>query len=208
MLAASPVLPAALREAAGNVGDWQVRNMGTIGGNVSHADPASDHPTVLTALGATFRAARASGTRSISPLEFFTGIFNTALDAQELLTAIEVPVNKKGTGSAYAKMSHPASGYALLGAAAVVALEDGICTEASVALGGLTQKATKAPSVEAALLGKRLDDAAISAAAEAVADDLGGEILGDIHASSGYLRAMAPVFVRRALAQAADRAGQ
>jgi carbon-monoxide dehydrogenase medium subunit len=94
----------------------------------------------------------------------------------------------------------------MLGVAASITLKDGVCTAASVAFGGLTPKATKAPSVEAALIGKELDQGTLAEAAKAVADDLGAEILGDIHASAEYRRAMAPVFVRRALILAADRA--
>ena len=207
-VAASTDLPTALREAAGNIGDLQVRNRGTIGGNVAHADPASDHPTVLTALGATFYTTGPSGQRFIPCENFFTGFFECSLGIQDVLTAIEVPVHEKGTSSAYVKMVHPASGYAILGAAAVVTIKDGKCTAASVAVGGLTPKATKAPSVEAALVGQALDEAGIAAAAKAVEDDLGDDLLGDFYTSAEYRKAMAPVYVQRALKTAAERAMQ
>jgi carbon-monoxide dehydrogenase medium subunit len=207
-LAASALLPTAIREAASNVGDRQVRNRGTLGGNVSHADPASDHPTVLTALGATFNIMGPSGWRSVPASGFFTGLFETKLGMHEILITIDVPLHKKGTGSAYAKMANPASGYAMLGVAALVTLEGEKCTAARVALGGLTPMAIHAPSVEAALLGKNLDEAAIAAAANAVVDDLGRELLGDIHTSANYRKAMAPVYIRRALNLAAERARQ
>jgi carbon-monoxide dehydrogenase medium subunit len=205
-VAASAELPTALREAAGNIGDRQVRNRGTIGGNIVHADPASDHPTVLTALGATFYTEGPSGQRFIPAETCFTGFFETTIGAQDVLTAVDVPSHATGTGSAYAKMVHPASGYALLGAAAVVTIQDGKCTAASVAVGGLTPKATKAPSVEAALVGQVLDEARIAEAARAVADDLGDDLLGDFYTSAEYRKAMASVYVRRALKKAAERA--
>ncbi|MFQ5399804.1 MAG: FAD binding domain-containing protein [Anaerolineae bacterium] len=206
-VAASSDLPTVLSEAAGMIGDPQVRNRGTVGGNVAHADPASDLPTVFTALGATFHITGPNGSRDVAAGDFFTGLFETALGDGELLTGISVPAQGAGTGSAYAKMFNPASRYAMVGAAAVVTVENGTCTAASVAVGGLTPHATSAPSVAAALAGKALTADAIAAAADAVQDDLGGEILGDIHASADYRRQMAPVFVRRALTAAAARAG-
>jgi aerobic carbon-monoxide dehydrogenase medium subunit len=208
LLAANPSLPQALREAAANVGDWQVRNRGTLGGNVSHADPASDHPAVLSALGATFHMLGPKGQRSVPAEQFFTGLFETNLAADEILTAVEVPTQAKGTGSAYAKMAHPASGYAMLGAAAVITREGDRCKSVRVVVGGLTPKATRAPSVEAALTGKTLNAAAIEAAAKAVTDDLGDDVLGDFLASPEYRKEMLPSYVRSALTLAAERSGQ
>ena len=208
MVAASADLPGALADAARNIADLQVRNRGTVGGNVAHADPASDLPTVFTALGATFHVTGPNGERSISASDFFTGMFTTGLADNEVLTAVEVPVHASGTGSAYAKMINPASGYAMVGAAAVVTMTDGKCTQASVAVGGLTPSATRAPSVEAALAGKALDEANIAMAAGEVENDLGGDLLGDMHAGADYRKAMAPVFVKRALLAAAARASQ
>jgi len=208
MVAASADLPGALADAARNIADLQVRNRGTVGGNVAHADPASDLPTVFTALGATFHVTGPNGERSISASDFFTGMFTTGLADNEVLTAVEVPVHASGTGSAYAKMINPASGYAMVGAAAVVTVADGKCTQASVAVGGLTPSATRAPSVEAALAGKALDEANIAIAAGEVENDLGGDLLGDMHAGADYRKAMAPVFVKRALLAAAARASQ
>ena len=208
MVAASADLPGALADAARNIADLQVRNRGTVGGNVAHADPASDLPTVFTALGATFHVTGPNGERSISASDFFTGMFTTGLADNEVLTAVEVPVHASGTGSAYAKMINPASGYAMVGAAAVVTVADGKCTQASVAVGGLTPSATRAPSVEAALAGRALDEANIAMAAGEVENDLGGDLLGDMHAGADYRKAMAPVFVKRALIAAAARASQ
>jgi carbon-monoxide dehydrogenase medium subunit len=206
MVAASSDVPTVLSEAAGMIGDPQVRNRGTVGGNVSHADPASDLPTVFMALGATFHIQGPGGSRSVNAEDFFVDLFMTALGDDELLVAVEVPA-ANGAGSAYAKLFNPASRYAMVGAAAVVSVANGVCSAASVAVGGLTPKATKANSVGAALVGQALSDDNIAAAAAAVANDLGDDVTGDIHADANYRRSMAPVFVKRALMKAAERAG-
>lgn len=205
-VAASGDVPRVMSEAAGWIGDPQVRNRGTIGGNVAHADPASDMPTVLTALGATLHITGPNGDRTVAATDFFVDLFATDLKDDELLTAIEVPAEGAGTGSAYAKLFNPASGYAMVGAAAVVTADGGNCSAASVAIGGLVPHATKASSVESALVGKALSADNIAAAAEEVVNDLGDEILGDIHASADYRKAMASVYVKRALTAAAERA--
>ena len=206
MVAASSDVPKALSEAASMIGDPQVRNRGTVGGNVSHADPASDLPTVLTALGAKFRIAGPNGMRTVDAADFFTDLFETALGEDELLIGVGLSPEGNGTGSAYAKLFNPASRYAMVGAAASVTMQGNKCEAASVAVGGLTSKATACPSVVAALVGQKLDDDAMAAAATAVANDLGDDVMGDIHASADYRRAMAPVFVKRALMSAASRA--
>jgi carbon-monoxide dehydrogenase medium subunit len=208
-LAASPELrnaATALADAAAMVGDPAVRNRGTIGGNIAHADPASDLPTVLVALDARIVAAGSGGERTIPADQFFTGIMTTALAEDEIVTAIEVPASGRGHGSAYEKFSHPASRYAVLGVAAWVAVSNGTCSAARVALGGLLPNARRAGSVERALIGKALDEDAIAAAADQVAADLGNDVAGDIYASAEYRGAMAPVFTKRALANAAARA--
>lgn len=207
-VASSKEVPSALSEAAGFVGDIQVRNKGTIGGNIAHADPAADIPPVLVALDAKVHAQGPNGSRTISASDFFKGFFETALEKNEVLTAIEVPPQGAGTGSGYANMENPASGYPMVGAAAVITLENGKCASASVVLGGLTPKPTKAPSVEAALVGKELNSENIATAAEAVQGDLNeDEILDDIHASAKYRKAMATVYVKRAVTKAVERAG-
>jgi len=206
VIAASDDVPAALSEAAGNIGDQQVRNRGTIGGNVANADPASDLPTVLLALGATFHILGPKGQRAVAADEFFKGLFETALADGEILTSIEVPAEGKGSGSAYAKLDHPASRYALVGAAISVSVSGGKFTAVRAAIGGLTESATRLKSVEEALAGNPAGDDALYAAAEATPSDL-GIVMGDAHASSDYRKAMAPVFVRRALASAVARAG-
>ncbi|MXY22974.1 MAG: xanthine dehydrogenase family protein subunit M [Acidobacteria bacterium] len=197
---------AALAEAASQIGDPAVRNRGTIGGNLAHADPASDLPTVLAALGATLSVVGPGGERSIAADGFFQGLMMTALGENEVLTAITVPA-AGGAGSAYAKFPHPASRYAVVGAAANVTASNGTCSGASVAVGGLTPAPVRCAGVEGALSGQALTAEAIAAAAEAVAGDVGEDLIGDVFASAEYRKAVASVYVRRALTAAAERAG-
>ena len=206
-----------LADAAGGLGDPAVRNRGTIGGNVSHADPASDLPTVLTALGASFNLQGPSGSRTVAADEFFIGPFQTAVGADEVLTGVSVPALAANQVAEYAKMAHPATSFAVVGAAAVVTLEgDGHghnhghdhdhghdhaprCTAARVAVGGLTPKPTRSPAVEAALAGKDLTLDSIAEATALVAGDLGDDLLGDVYASADYRRNMAGVELKHAL---------
>jgi len=195
----------ALADAAAIVGDPAVRNRGTIGGNVAHADPASDLPTVLVALGASIEVAGPKGKRTIAAADFFTGIMTTAIGDDEILTDVVVPAAARGQASAYAKFSHPASRYAVVGAAAFVTVANGTYTAAHVAIGGLVSHAQRLPSVEARLKDQALSDAAIDTAAAETTKDL-GDVNGDIFASAEYRRAVAPVYVKRAIAAAAARA--
>ena len=197
----------ALGEAAGLIGDPAVRNRGTIGGNVAHADPASDLPTVLRALDAAIAVTVDDGERSIPAADFFEGMMETALGDHDIVTAIEVPAAGAGQGQAYVKFSHPASRYAVVGAAAAVTLVGGTVGVVAVALGGLVPAARRAASVEEALAGQAPTADAIAAAAVAVSADLGDELIGDIYASAEYRRAMAPVCVKRALRAAVERSG-
>ncbi len=195
----------ALADAAAMVGDPAVRNRGTIGGNVAHADPASDLPTVLIALGATLISTGPKGERTIPADVFFTGIMTTALAEDEILTAVQVPVLARGQGSAYEKFSHPASRYAVIGAAAVVTIKDGSFVAARVAIGSLLPHARRAAAVEKALTGKATGDT-IAAAVKQVTTDLGNDATGDIFASAEYRSAMAPIYLKRAIAAAVERA--
>ena len=211
-----------LAEAAGGVGDPAVRNRGTIGGNVSHADPASDLPTVLTALGASFNLQGPSGARTVAADDFFIGPFETAVGADEVLTGVSVPALAANQVAEYAKMAHPATSFAVVGAAAVVTLEGEAhghghdhgdhghdhghghnhaprCTAARVAIGGLTPKPTRSPAVESALAGSELTLNSIADATALVAGDLGGDLLGDVYASADYRRSMAGVELKHAL---------
>lgn len=199
--------PSALAEAASMIGDPQVRNRGTVGGNVAHADPASDLPAVFAALGATFTAVSKSGSRDIAASDFFTGLFESALGDDEILTGIKVGAETGSRGSAYAKMFNPASRYAVVGAAAVVGLgDDGSCTECTVAVGGLTPSAMVLDAVGSALVGKPVTEENAEAAASAAAEAVGDDVMGDLYAGADYRREVLPVFVTRALLTAASRA--
>jgi aerobic carbon-monoxide dehydrogenase medium subunit len=197
---------AALADAAASVGDPAVRNRGTIGGNIAHADPASDLPTVLVALDAQMVATGPSGERTIPADQFFTGIMTTALAEDEILLAVEVPASGRQQGSAYEKFSHPASRYAVIGVAAWLTVNDRTCSAARIAVGGLVANARRARAVEKALVGRSVADDLAAAAAQHVVDDLGSDVTGDIYASAAYRSAMAPVFIRRAVAAAIARA--
>jgi carbon-monoxide dehydrogenase medium subunit len=196
-----------LAEAAGMVGDPAVRNRGTIGGNVSHSDPASDLPAVLTALGATFNVTGPGGERSIAASDFATGLLENTLQEDEILTSISVPSVGTGSGSAYVKFAHPASRYAVVGVAAIIGVSNGHCSSASVVVGGVETTPARASSVESALLGSDLSEEALDLAAAAVSGDFQGDPMSDIFASSEYRQAMALVYVRRALGAAVSRAG-
>jgi aerobic carbon-monoxide dehydrogenase medium subunit len=201
-VAASGDVPAVLREAAGLIGDAQVRNRGTVGGNLAHADPASDLPTVMVALDATFHVVGPNGRRDIPASLFFLDLFSTGLEEGEIMIHVQVP-DQRGAGSAYAKLPNPASRYCMVGAAAVLNIDGGTVSQARVAVGGLTPTARRASSVEAALMGQAVTAESIARAAAAVQNDLGDDILSDIHASADYRRAMATVYVKRALMKAA-----
>ncbi len=192
----------ALAAAAGVIGDPAVRNRGTVGGNVAHADPASDLPTVLVALGASFAVATDDGERTIAAGDFFQGMMATALGEHDIVTAIDVPARPDGQGQAYEKFSHPASRYAVIGVAAAVERQGDAVGNVAVALGGLVPAAVRASSVEQALSGQPPTAEAVAAAAAAVSNDLGDDLIGDIYASAEYRRAMAPVCVKRALTAA------
>lgn len=197
----------ALSEAAGQIGDPAVRNRGTIGGNVAHADPASDLPAVLTCLGATFVIEGPEGERRVGASDFFHGLFETAVGEGEVLTAVEVLASGDGEASAYSKFAHPASRYAVIGVAAKIGLSNGVCTSASVALGGLVPAPVRARAVERALVGQAVAADAISDAASNVAESLpDDEVLGDVFASAEYRKASAHVWVARAISAAVARA--
>ena len=199
---------AALAEAAATIGDPAVRNRGTIGGNIAHADPASDLPTVLVAMDARIVVADPKGERTILADTFFTGIMSTALREDEILLAVHVPASTRGQASAYEKFSHPASRYAVVGAAAVITVQGGKCSGARVALGGLLPHARRATAVEQALIGHAATDDVIAQAAKQVVAELGDDVTGDIYASAEYRAAMAPVFIKRAVTTAVLRASR
>jgi len=199
--AACPILP----EAAALIADQQVRNRGTIGGSLANADPASDYPTLMMALDATFTLTGPNGDREIQANKFFKDLFTTALKRDEVLTSITVPAygNLPGMGSAYLKHRHPASSYAVVGVAAMLGLEDGKVTRAVVVVGGATANPMHAKVVEKVLTGIEPTEANI---AEAL-DEMDIEAtMGDAYASAEYRTHLAKVMAKRALMLAAERA--
>ena len=194
-----------LAEAAGGIGDPAVRNRGTIGGNLAHADPASDWATVLTALGATVSAQGPNGSRNIAVAGLVEDAFATALAEDEIITSVSVPTLAANQRAEYAKMAHPASFYAVVGGAVVVTMDGDRCTAASVAVGGLTPRPVKASAVEQALAGTTLTMDSIADATARLSDDLnaaGVDIIGDVYASAGFRASVAPVEVKHALLHA------
>ncbi len=188
-----------LWETAQGIGDPQVRNRGTIGGNVAHADPASDMPTVLKAMNATFIIQGQGGLRVVTADDFFTGAFSTVLTDNEILTGVSMPVLAQNQRAEYAKMAHPATSFAVVGAACVLTMDQDTCTAARVAVGGLTPAPVRAPSVEQALTGQELTEENIAAAAGLVVNDVGSDIIGDIFASAEYRRAMTAIELKHAI---------
>jgi len=195
-----------LAEAASAIGDVQVRNRGTIGGSVAHADPAADFPVILTALNASFVLQGRSGRRTVAAKDFFLDFYTTALAPDEVLTEIRVPLPSSGSGTAYAKLPHPASGYVVVSAGALVVRDpSGRCVSASVAIGGMGSGPRRAAATKAALQGQPLTAEVIAAAASKAADGTDPE--GDLYASADYKRHVATVFARRAIEAAVKRAG-
>jgi carbon-monoxide dehydrogenase medium subunit len=191
-----------LADTAAHIGDPQVRNRGTIGGSLAHADPSADYPTLMKAIGATIQVTGAGGSeRSLGADDFFVDLFSTGLDPGELVTAVEVPVMAAGQSGAYVKHRHPASSYAVVGVATIVTVAGGNCTAAAIAIGGVTGKPERASAAEAALGGQAPSADTIAAAAAQVATDLGNPI-GDHYASGEYRVHLAEVLTKRALLEA------
>jgi carbon-monoxide dehydrogenase medium subunit len=194
-----------LKDAVPSIGDVQVRNRGTVGGAIAHADPASDLPACLLALDAEIVARSQGGERTIPATAFFTGAFETALASNEVLTEIRLPAPRDDAGSAYASLEQSASGYALVGVAAVVVRggPGGPIVFSTVAITGVGETAYRATAVEAALTGSDGSADAIAAAAAHATDGIA--VRGDIHADAAYRAAMAVVYTRRAIEGALGR---
>jgi carbon-monoxide dehydrogenase medium subunit len=207
VLASSPLVRQAsplLAECAAQIGDLQVRNRGTIGGSLAHADPAADLPTAMVALGATLVAEGAAGRREIAAADFFVDLFTTALQPGEALVEVRVPNDAPGSGSAYLKHRHPASSYAVVAVAARVTVTGGTIAAADVVIGGATVTPVRVAAAQAALVGQAPGEAVFAAAAAHVGVAL-PDPLGDPYASGDYRRHLAGVLTRRALATAAAR---
>lgn len=194
-----------MAEAAMVIGDPLVRHRGTFGGSLAHADPAGDWPAVALALDATIQVTGPNGARSIPAREFFLDLFTSALEPDELLTAVTLPYPSVSAGMAYEKFAHPASGYAVVGVAAVVSLDaDGICRDCRVGITGAGAKAMHADATEMMLLGERLTDERLRQASRQAA--VGIALLSDLVASERYRAHLVAVFTERALRAAWERA--
>jgi carbon-monoxide dehydrogenase medium subunit len=195
-----PILP----EAAALIGDPQVRNMGTIGGSLAHADPAADFPAVMLAVEADLIAIGPRGARAIRAEDFFVDLLTTALSPDEVLTQIRIPLPATGTGGAYEKYPHPASRYALVGVAASVTVADGTIQRARVAITGVGPKPTRERGVEEALTGRPPDDATLTAASARAVEGI--DLRSDMHGSAEWRRELAREYTKRAARKAVGRA--
>lgn len=194
-----------LAEAALLIGDMQVRNRGTIGGSVAHADPGADFPVILTTLNAAFVVQSTAGTRTISVDDFFTDFFTTAMSANEILTEIHVPLPAAASGSAYTKLPHPASGYVVVSAGALITRQaSGTCTASRIAIGGLGSGPLRAIATEMELQGKPLTPQLIISAAAKAADE--SDPVDDPYANAEYKKHVATVYARKAIETAVERA--
>jgi carbon-monoxide dehydrogenase medium subunit len=197
----APLLALAIPDIA----DVQVRNRGTLAGAIAHADPAADIPAVVQALDAQIVLRSRKGERVVPAVSFFEGPFATDLAEDELLTEIRIPAQPVGAGMAYRQLKQPASGYSIVGVAAVIACAGGSVTTARIAITGVGDVAYRASAVEAALVGTSGDAQAIAAAAAHAAD--GVMVASDIHADAVYRAEMARVYTRRAIEAALGAAG-
>jgi len=196
-----PLLP----EAASYIGDVQVRNKGTIGGSLAHADPAADWPAVALALGAELVAASKKGERTIKADDFFVDMMTTALAPGEILREIRITLPQGKLGQAYRKVLQPASGFAVVGVAVSLTLDQkGECQSAGIGITGVASKAYRAKQVEQALTGKAIDQQLAAAAAAHATDGVSAN--GDLYASADYRRHLAQVYTARAIQGAAASA--
>lgn len=188
-----------LAETASHIGDPQVRNRGTIGGSIAHADPAADYPATLLALEARFRLASAKGERTVAAEDFFQDAFTTALEPGEIVVEVQAPVEDSGEGYAYEKVAHPASGFAVVGVAVRLRKSGGKITMARIGVTGLGSHGFRAHNAE-----RLLESGADEAAAAAVVGE-GVDANSDLYASAEYRLHLARVHARRAIAAALAR---
>jgi carbon-monoxide dehydrogenase medium subunit len=194
-----------LASAIPGIGDVQVRNRGTLGGAIAHADPASDMPAILLALDASIVIRSGAGERVVGIDGFFQGAFATDLAEDEILTEIRLPATPAGAGMAYCSIEQPASGYSMVGVAAMVGRAGGSISSARVAITGVADVAYRATGVEKGLIGSDGGSAAIDAAAAHATD--GHEVSSDFNANAEYRAAMAAVHTSRAIEAALAAAG-
>lgn len=194
-----------LRDALSEVGDLQVRNRGTVGGNLAQADPDGDLPAAALAADARLLVRSSDSRRRVDATDFFRGPNATALGDDELLTAVRFPAT--GNGGAYVRKTHPASGYALVGVGACVSVENGTVADARVGVTGATEYPIRLRAVEKAISGVDVTDhEAVDDAAAATTDDLPVDLRGDEHASAEFRGHLLGVHTAEALGRALDRA--
>ncbi len=193
-----------LIEGLDDIGDIQVRNRGTLGGSLAHADPASDMPALALALDAELLLRSSGGERTVKVDGFFHGAFVSDLHPDEVMVEIRIPASPDGAGTSYVELTQPASGYSLVGVAVVLAKSGGTVSHVRVGVTGVADHAYRASAVESTLMGSDGGSAAIAAAAAHAAD--GQEVNSDIHADREYRTAMATAFTRRSVESAAARA--
>src|SRR5215204_5007716 len=196
-----------LADTAGRVGDRQVRNRGTVGGALAHADAAADYPAAILALDASIVARGPRGERSIPTREFFLDFLTTALQPDEVLTEVRIAAPAEGHGWSYQKLANQASGYAIVGVGAMADLDSQrVVADVRVGVTGAAAVAWRAEATEAALRGKRLEDGTVVAAADLI--DGGIAFLDDLHGPAEYRRRVTRGLTRRAILEAAARAGR
>jgi carbon-monoxide dehydrogenase medium subunit len=195
-----------LAQALPQVAHPQIRNRGTLGGNLAHADPASELPAVMLALGARMRAQSSTGERWIAAKDFFVGALTTALKSDEMLVEIEIPDLPPRTGTCFLEVARRRGDYAMMGIAVAVTFgTDGVCSDARLAYCSAGETPIFAAKAAQTLVGWRLGDPEVKAAAAAAAREI--QPLGGVHASADYQRHLAGVLTRRALSLAKQRAG-
>jgi carbon-monoxide dehydrogenase medium subunit len=187
----------ALSQAAGQIGDVQVRNRGTIGGVLAHSDPQADYPGVVLALNATIVVQGSRGERTIAVADYFTGLWETALGEDELLTEVRIPTDRANANSCYLKFPQPASRYPFVGCAVAMDSSAGSCSDVRIGFSGVGETAFRDSKVEDELRGNTLNESAIAAASAKAAD--ARSVLSDVFVSEEYRRAMAKVYLKRAL---------
>jgi len=194
-----------LADTAVVIADPLVRNLATVGGNLAHADPANDHPATMLAYNATIVARGPGGERTIPVDEFFTGLFENSLAADEILTEIRVPAPAAGSGGAYIKVERKVGDYAVSAVAVQLSMDGDTCTAARVGLTNVSPVPLRSPGAEAALVGQALTDDAIEAAGAAAASEC--DPSPDLRGSVDYKRDLTRVLTKRAIRKAAERAG-
>ncbi len=196
---------ALLEQVASHIGDVQVRNRGTIGGSLVHADPAADWPAAMLALDAELKLTSARGERAVKYADFVKGLFTTVIEPDEILTEIKVPYFAPRTGSAYLKVEQPASGFALCGIAAMLTMnEQGFCQDARVSITGVASQQFRAHGVENALKGQTLSPEAIANASTKASEGVSNPF-EDIHASGEYRLHLVRTYTQRALMEALSK---